>query len=263
LHGLHIVSLKSVREAKLKLLHHLINGDCFAPRCEKSSPAPDRTACLCVGGAFASSLAITTFIVQLLKSSTSTTLCTEDLLTIVESVGVQSPYEHSFHLRRRLFATLDDIHQLCKRRAQRNAAQEVIDPYGDLFMGFEEKRRPTLQSIMEHHGLQVSTAEKKLTNEEMREQIISHIVNGRCADSPQTTAPPFRMRHAEEANTVETGCEDFVRDADGNEQGTEIALLRMAVNKIGSRKTLLRFMECNNIDHDPSHSLKQLRHILK
>ncbi len=99
LHGLHVASLSTLRDVKIKLLHHVINGDCFSHRCEISSPHPDRTACLCVASSFSSSSAITTFIIHLLKSSSSTELCTEDLLTVVESLGTQPPYQKSLHLR--------------------------------------------------------------------------------------------------------------------------------------------------------------------
>ena len=86
---------------------------------------------------------------------------------VVESTGIRSPYENRLHLRRRVFASLQTFLQLCECRVRRTATQVTIDPYGDLFMGFEEKRRPVLESIMNHHGLLVCQ-EKKITIEDIR-----------------------------------------------------------------------------------------------
>ena len=55
----------------------------------------------------------------------------------------------------------------------------INDPYNDLFMGFENKRRPVLESVLNHHGL-IIDSDHKLSTEVMRDAIISHIVQGRC-----------------------------------------------------------------------------------
>ena len=77
------------------LLYHVINGDCFISRCEKTCPSPDRTACLCIAAGFTSSLSITQFVVNSLKSLLPSAMSTEDLLLVVESTGSQSPYPSS------------------------------------------------------------------------------------------------------------------------------------------------------------------------
>ncbi len=135
-------------------------------------------------------------------------------------------------------------------------------------MGFEDKRRPILESIMRHHGLPSSAHEKRLTNEQMREEIIHHIVSGRCADSASS---PQRSRHfsasyqSQHKNEADFTCEDFVQSGELNEQKTnnEIAVLNMAIKKKSSRKTLLRIMRCNNIQYNISDSLKHLRYSVK
>ena len=111
LHGLDINHLSNLRDMKLKLLYHTINGDCFANRCEKSRPLPDHSACLRIA-AFSSSLSITKFVIDFLKGSTASILSVEDLLLIVESTGNQSPYNNAFHLRRRVFTSLDEFYSL-------------------------------------------------------------------------------------------------------------------------------------------------------
>lgn len=71
LHGLDMPTTCNTRDLKLRLLFHIVNGDCFLDRCEASHPSPDRSACLSIAAGFSSSLAITEFIVQLLKASSS------------------------------------------------------------------------------------------------------------------------------------------------------------------------------------------------
>jgi hypothetical protein len=94
LHGLDVSSLSSMRNLKLCLLFHIINGDCFSDRCSASRPSADRSACLSIASAFPSPLAITEFTVQLLKASEPSVLSTDNLLLIVESTGTQGPYEN-------------------------------------------------------------------------------------------------------------------------------------------------------------------------
>ena len=96
LHGLDVNDARSSRDIKSRLLYHLLNGDCLLPQCVSKSPAPDRTACLCIARGFSSPLAVTSFIVSCLKNATPSAVAIEDLLLIVESIGTQSPYEIGF-----------------------------------------------------------------------------------------------------------------------------------------------------------------------
>ena len=101
-------------------------------------------------------MSITSFVVDLLKNSTPSQVTTEDLLLIVESTGYQSPYERSSRLQRRVLASLDAFLVCCRQRMQRDVFNWINDPFSDLFMGFDTKRRPILESIMNHHGLLIS-----------------------------------------------------------------------------------------------------------
>jgi len=109
--------------------------------------------------------------------------------------------------------------------------------------------------------LHPSIHEKRLTNKEMRDQIISHIVSGHCADSLSSS----RTRNCAHGTYCRQHVlRNFARDADLKDDGpsNEGAILKMVFNTISSRKTLFRVMRCNAIPCNPSDSLKQLRHIL-
>jgi len=106
LHGLDVSCCLKVRDIRIRLLYHIINGDCFPQCCESSQPAPDCSACLCVAANFRSSLEITSFVVNLLKKATPSQITTEELLVVVESTGNQLPYENQKQLRRRVFVSL-------------------------------------------------------------------------------------------------------------------------------------------------------------
>jgi len=137
LHGLDVNTCTNVRDVRLCLLFHVVNGDCCSQRCEASHPFPDQSACFCIASAFPSALSITSFIIGFLKDSTSFKITTEDLLLIVQSTGHQSPYEKRTNLRRRVFASLDAFLVRCCQRQQRSTVKNTNDPFSDLFMGFE------------------------------------------------------------------------------------------------------------------------------
>jgi len=107
LHGLDVNDARSSRDIKRRLLYHLLNGDCLRPQCVSKSPAPDKTACLCIARGFSLPLAVTSFIVSCLKNTMPSAVAIEDLLLIVESIGTQSPYENRLCLRRQILKSLD------------------------------------------------------------------------------------------------------------------------------------------------------------
>jgi hypothetical protein len=109
----------------------------------------------------------------LIKSSPPSKITREDLLIVVESTGIQSPYKSKVNLSRQLCLSLQRFVKRCRQRRQRDPINTVQDPFGDLFMGFKEKRKPVLQSIMNHHGL-LTTQEKRLSSEEMRNSFSQH-----------------------------------------------------------------------------------------
>ena len=61
---------------------------------DASHPHPDRSACLCIAGAFSSSLSIMSFVLKVLKQATAVQMTREQLLDVVESMGNQLPYEN-------------------------------------------------------------------------------------------------------------------------------------------------------------------------
>ncbi len=127
---LDLTASTTVRDIKIRLLYHILNGDCFAQRCEESH---DRSGCLCITSTFPSALSITSFIVSLLKDCPSSKLSTENLLLIVESTGDQSPYATKMNLRRLILASLDTFLLRCRRHS---------DPFGDLFMALKQNEDP-------------------------------------------------------------------------------------------------------------------------
>jgi len=269
LHGLDVGTSLTLRNLKLRFLYHIINGDCFLQRCEQSHPSPDRSACLCVAGGFSSAMSITSFVVDLLKNSTPSQVTTEDLLLIVESTGYQSPYERSSRLRRRVLASLDAFLVRCRQRMQRDVFNRINDPFGDLFMGFETKRRPILESIMNHHGLLISE-QHRVSCDDMRNAIMTHIALGRCI-APKSNPRPWMPQKTQTTSPSLNGavdsmqdgnCDDFAHDADLEYEdpvGNEIKIINKILEKSPSRALLLRFMKCKDIPHDALQSRKHLR----
>ena len=86
------------------------------------------------------------------------------------------------NVRRRILVLLQAFLLRCRRRTQRDVPSCATDPFGDLFMGFEGKRKPVLESIMDHHGLLLGDR-NGLSSEKMRNTIVSHIAAGHCARS--------------------------------------------------------------------------------
>ena len=187
LHGLDIMPTSNVRDLKVRLLYHVINGDCFSDRCTTSTPSPDRSACLCIAS---SSLSIMTFVVQILKASMPSVVRIDDLLLVVESTGSQRPYKSRIYLRRQLLASLEAFVSLSRFCAQRQSQCPTTDPYADLLVSFEDKRRPVLESVMNHHGLVVER-ERRLSPEDMRNSIVSHISSGNCVKGIGKSQPWF------------------------------------------------------------------------
>jgi hypothetical protein len=237
-------------------------------------PSPNHSACLSIAAGFNNTFSITEFIMRLLKSSEPSVLSTDDLLLIVQSAGTQAPYENRLQLRRRLVTSLNTFLQLSRIRAQTQSLAETNDPYGNLLMGFERKCRPVLESVMNRHGIPVA-ADEKLSKEDMRDSIMTHIAHGHCL-KPVTMSRPcilqkmriVRSRREIQFDVAEKStCKDFVHsamlDAQKDLTDNEIQIINLVLQKISSRKTLLRFLRCKNIPHDSSENIKHLRKTLK
>lgn len=133
-------------------------------------------------------------------------------------------------------------------------------------MGFEDKRKPVLESIMNHHGLLINR-ESKLSLEDMRRAIASHIISGHCVCSTQSP-PPWTSQKRHGAYSLSRNenediiCNDFVRDAGlrpGGDVENEIKLLGKVLDKNPSRLLLLRCLRCKDIPHDSCQSRKSLQ----
>lgn len=139
-------------------------------------------------------------------------------------------------------------------------------------MGFEGKSRPVLQAIMDRHGLSPASPSQKLTAEGMRRRLMSHIMLGEChsrnlavATVPlsQLQCPALRRNVEGEEFT----CKDFVHVAGVSGElldcDKEVAVFNIALQKIRSRKTLLRLLQCKEIHYNVADNVKHLRIALK
>ena len=132
-------------------------------------------------------------------------------------------------------------------------------------MGFEGKCKPVLESIMNHHRLLVGQW-PKLSSDDMRTAIVSHIAVGHCVQNPRPWNMPgthtrFSTSSAED-NTEPISCDDFVCDTDLKQDdgvGNEIKIMNKVLEKHPSQSFLLCFLCCKDILHDPSDSCKRLR----
>jgi len=157
------------------------------------------------------------------------------------STGIQGPDRNRINLRRQLCNSLDKFVRLCRCRL----LHFTNDPYGDLFVGFEEKSCSVLQSVMNHHGLIVAS-ETKLSKDEMRDSIVSHIAAGHCVQSIGKPRPCVMdsMRIARASLNVDitydASCQDFVRGTPLSRQEdnteTEIKIVIIILRKVASRK---------------------------
>ena len=182
LHGLQVLPSFTVRQLRTVILHHVMNGHCGTARCLPSSPSPDRSACLCIAREFSSPLSITTFIIEMLKGASPSAAPTENLLLVVESCGTEPPYRNRRNLRRHLLRSLQTFLHLCSCQGQLQHFATSVDPFGDLLSGFEQKRKPVLESIMSCHGLSIH-GEKRMSSEAMRNTILAHVTTADCACS--------------------------------------------------------------------------------
>jgi hypothetical protein len=268
LHGLDIKPSSNSRDMKVGPLCHVLNGYCFDS--EKLSTSPDRSACLCVAAGFSSSFSITAFIVDLLQKSSPTVLPTDHLLLIVESLGTCAPYRVKMRFRRQLLVTLHDFLRLSQQRNLRLNMTAASEPYENLFTGFEQMRRPALESVMHHHGLIVDR-QNKLPREKMRSTIVSHIASGHCMRrtvylGTRTSQSYATLLRNQEDTGLEKTCDDFVRGTplnNGKELENEVKILQKVLACVSSRKTLLRFLECKGIPHDPTKSIRHFRSCLQ
>ena len=273
LHGLQS-SATCTRDLRIALINHLLNGDCFGSKClSPNHVIVDRTACMCIAEGFSSSLAITEHICKLLQNAVSTTVSTDSLLLVVTSVGCQGPYENRIQLRRRVLKSLEAFLTASREKSLHTSAVHSVDPFGDLFTGFENMPKPALMSIMDRHCISVGQR-RHLSRDDMQSVIISHIADGHCVRS----TPESRMAHLigsqkivrDPSSDIDISpipcCEDFVRYVDMSPNicdiDTRVRTLTYMCNSL-ARKPMLRLLKDQCIVHDPTANLKILRYALK
>jgi len=273
LHGLQS-SASCTRDLRIALLNHLLNGDCFGSQCLSSNHVTlDRTACLCIAEGFSSSLAITECVCKLLQDAPSTTVSTDSLMLVVTSVGCQGPYENRMHLRRRVLKSLETFLVASREKNIHTSIDNSIDPFGDLFVGFENMPKPALMTIMDRHCI-LTGQRKHLSRDDMQAAIISHIADGHCVRS----TPESRIAHLIgskkivpdvnsdiEISTIPT-CEEFVcyvgMSPNISDIDTRVRTLTFMCDSL-ARKPMLRLLRDQNIEHVSTASLKGLRFSLK
>jgi len=276
LHGLDCSDdLISVRNLRIKLLNHLVGGDCFLSQCATSDThSPDRTACRCIAVGHSSQLAITETIIGILRNSDHSAVSTDHLLSVLESTGCQGQYENRAHRRRRVIKSLDLFTEICREKATRTGIAIFLDPFGDLFRGFEHMQKGALSSIMDRHSILLGHR-RGLSRNDMLAAIVSHIADGECMKSSrephnflftnaQTVAPTFVNSISSDSTPVPS-CGDFVRyvgmNQDGYDIATRIKVLTLMRDRC-ARKPLLLLLKKLDIDHDPSESIRHLRSAL-
>jgi len=122
--------------------------------------------------------------------------------------------------------------------------------------GIRGHGKDLLMSIMGRHHIS-APSHKKLTCEDMKQAILTHILDGDCI-MKSTGLPKI---HAENAQASQVGCEDVQRTIDPvsvlPDQEMKIALLEALKNELPHLPMLCLF-KIEKIDHNPQNSLKTL-----
>ena len=156
-----------------------------------------------------------------------------------------------------------------KLRETRTSLSAQLDPFGDVFLDLEQKHRPVLQSIMEHHGLLPATGSFNMSLDVMRDTITDHVFNGHCLPGLSKFQMTFSQKlqnvvHNSEKDTNYASCDDFINSLTSNASDieTHIQLLNNALHKIRSCKTLFQVLQCEGISCSATENLKHLRVLL-
>lgn len=253
----------SVRECKVMVLHHLLNGDCmrYAHLCHNTEGAarPDRTACQVLRRGFCDPQDFVEAIVSIATTAKATDLSTDNLLLMVESTGQTQLVRPRENLRRKLIQNL--INHCTHTRHRSTMHTPAFDVFHDLLNNFEQCNSATLMSVMGRHRIS-APSHKKLTREDMKQAILTHILDGDCI-MKSTGLPQI---HAENAQASHVGCEDVQRTIDPAsvlpDQEMKIALLEALKNEL-PRLPMLRLFKIEKIDHNPQDSLKTLHRKLQ
>jgi hypothetical protein len=251
LHGFSNTS-SSVRECKIMLAHHLLNGDClrFGHICESTSKSkvPDRTACRILSDGFSQPLDMTKAVVNIVVKASAKEFCNDRLLILTDAIGMTDKLKLKRNIRRVLIHSLEEF---CSRIGYRNVVSAPsADVFHDLFFGFERCNTGTLKAIMARHCI-VTDEKIKIKRDDMKKLILDHISNGHCLQQkkPQDT-------------DLHEGCKDVHstvdRDCSVSDLERKIKILEYLKDNL-VRVPMLQLMKIQDIAHDPLDSLKTLR----
>ena len=262
LHGfVHIPD--TVRECKMMLFQHLLNGDCmlYDHLCHspENTQRPDRTACRNLSHGFSDSQELVQAVMSIVMKATARQISNDNLLVMVESIGQFQFHHPRVNLRRQLIQTLKS-HSACRaHRATMNTP--AFDVFHDLLVGFEQCNALTLASIMSRHRLSPPLG-SKMKRDDMIMAILEHISEGHCILNSRTQLHDLSDEPRAFASEDQIGCVDVHRVVDPDstmaDEEMKVALLETLRQQL-PRLPMLHLFRIQNIDHNPDDSLKSLR----
>jgi hypothetical protein len=251
LHGFSDLS-NSVRECKIMLSHHLLNGDClrFDHLCQTINHVklPDQTACRILSNGFVHPFDMTQAIVKIVSNASSQEISMDNLLILADSIGLAEPLKLSKNIRRDFIANLQKFAGQAEYRATNNPVS--YDTFHDLLFGIERCNSGTLRAILCRHRITVDLKTKK---NDMINLILTHISDGHCWNTSEIDEEKEACQNVQQ--TIEAG--SSISDSE-----RKIKILQYLKDTL-PRLPILRLLEIENISHDSSYSLKKLREVLQ
>jgi len=139
LHGFSYVP-DTVRQCKIVILQHLLNGDCmrYDHLCHSTgnAPRPDRTACRALSGRFTDSPDFVEMLFNIIVAATALEIGTDDLLVMVESIGQAKLDRPWKNFRQQLLQSLK-THCACTHHRSMGSTPG-FDIFHNLLYGFEQ-----------------------------------------------------------------------------------------------------------------------------
>ena len=154
----------SIRECKVMILHHLLNGDCmrYAHLCHNTEGAahPDHTACQVLHHGFCDPQNFVEAIISIATMAKVTDMSTDNLLLMVESTGQTQLVRPCENLCRKL---IQNLNKHCAHTRHCSMMHTpAFDVFHDLLNNFEQCNLATLMSVMGRHHIS-APSHKKLT----------------------------------------------------------------------------------------------------
>ena len=249
LHGFSNLS-HCVRECKIMLVHHLINGDClrYDHLCKVNTLAhdklPDRTACRVVSSGFSEPIEITKTIMDIIGQASAKQISTDRLLILVDSIGITEQFKCKESKCRHLLKSL----QKFVTQTEHRAASETVsyDAFHDLLLGIERCNAGTLKAIMARHRITVGPRTKR---NEMINSILKHISDGHCW---QKNAEGQQHPDCHSINQI-------ISPHDGvSDRERKIKILQYLKDTFPCLP-LARLMDIEGVEYGPNDSLKNLQ----